>query len=320
MRLSTASLTGIKLDASGLIAIADIKTIAQRTVLTGTASYLDTLFIAPGIQCHQDAAGLNQGEYPATGALTSGYVFRIENQATVAFLQRIGVTGSLVSVDVVPSSMAPGSFFGAEILPTTLYFVGIGLTVAVASILGGIRDWWGLGVLGMLMLGRLLNVVIIKRRSKMGWKGAPEPGVKGDLLVLLSQDRWIRIRGLVDDIKVVTAGQWLRDTTPSESLGISFATLLVFASAALTGNVSTVGAAMIAGLLLISAALLGICNALTSTLNMFGRTVSQTGPAKPYKRRLDLANELIEETGRDDWAIAMGLIVPGTEKARKVTM
>jgi hypothetical protein len=163
----------------------------------------------------------------------------------------------------------------------------------------------------MLMLARFINVVIIKRRSRIGWKGAREEGY-GDLLVLLSQDRWVRMRGMIDDLKGVTAGQWLRDEHPLESCCISLTTILVFASAALTGNVSTIGGVLIAGLLLVSAGLLGLCNALTSSLHMFGRTVSvsQDVPAKAYGRRLELANELIKETGRDDWAVAMGMILP----------
>ena len=40
--------------------------------------------------------------------------------------------------------------------------------------------------------------------------------MKGDLLVLLSQDRWVRIRGLVDDIKPIVSGAWLRDATTLE--------------------------------------------------------------------------------------------------------
>ena len=78
------------------------------------------------------------------------------------------------------------------------------------------------------MLACLLNTVVIKRQSKMGWKGAPEPDVHGDLLVLLSQDHWVRIRGLVDDLKAVTAGQWLRDETTLESYCLRCAMLLVF--------------------------------------------------------------------------------------------
>ncbi|KAF9525596.1 hypothetical protein CPB83DRAFT_859270 [Crepidotus variabilis] len=47
----------------------------------------------------------------------------------------------------------------------------------------------------------------------MLWKRAREPGVKSDLLVLLSQDQWVRMKGIVDDLKAATSGQWLHDQT-----------------------------------------------------------------------------------------------------------
>ena len=317
--ISTSSITSFKFQASGLVALAHIKTIANRTALTGSASYLDILFLAPGIHCQQTSSEINHGEYPTTGALTSGYVFRVENQATVGFLQRVGRTGHLVCVSVSSPSTFRRSIFATGVLPSILYLCGIALTIVTAVLLGIIHDWWGLGVLGLLMLARLLNTVVIKRRSKMRWKGTPEPDVHGDLLVLLSQDRWVRIRGLVDDLKAVTAGQWLRDETTLESYCVSCATLLVFVSAVIASNASTIGGLMITCLLLISAALLGLCNSLTSRLQMFARTIHQEGEPKAYNRRLDLSKELIEETGRDDWAIAMGMIVPSADKAQKVT-
>ena len=41
------------------------------------------------------------------------------------------------------------------------------------------------------------------------------------------------------------------------------------------------------------------------------------GPKK-YSRTLDMANELIKEVGRDDWAIGMGLVLapPGSTQRR----
>ena len=75
--------------------------------------------------------------------------------------------------------------------------------------------------------------VVIKRQSK---KGIPEPDVHGDLLVLLSQDCWVHIRGLVDDLKAVTSGQWLRDETTLEGYCVSCAMLLLFVSAVIASN------------------------------------------------------------------------------------
>lgn len=57
----TSSVHGISLDATGLIALADLKIISHRTALTGSASYVDMLFIAPGIHCQRDASLINDG-------------------------------------------------------------------------------------------------------------------------------------------------------------------------------------------------------------------------------------------------------------------
>ncbi|KAE9574490.1 hypothetical protein CGMCC3_g9421 [Colletotrichum fructicola] len=72
----------MSLDAAGLVALADLTTVQKRTALTGTSSLLDSFILCPGMHMQQDSTSLNGGEYPACGALTSGYVFRVENPAT----------------------------------------------------------------------------------------------------------------------------------------------------------------------------------------------------------------------------------------------
>lgn len=324
MQLHKSSITNISLDAAGLVALADLAAISERTALTGSASVFDILFLAPGIHTQQKASEVNGGELPTTGAMTSGYVFRIENQATVNYLQKIGEPGSLVTVSVVkrtarsPLIRSLRDLFAAGPIPSLLYFIGIALTITSLAVLGAIGDYWAVGVLLMLITARFLNMVVLKRRAQKGWKGAPEPGVKGDLLVLLSQDRWVRMRGLVDDLKVVTSGQWLRDQTTIEGFATAFATLLVYSAAALASNASRVGSLFIATLLLLSVGLLGLANALTHDLQMYECKVHVIAGPKKYFRRLDMAKELIEEVGRDDWAIGMGLILapPGTTQPR----
>ena len=118
-----------KLQALGLVALADIKTITNRTALISSASYLDILFLAPGIHCQQTSSEINHGEYLTTGALTSGYVFRVENQATVRFLQRVGKTRHLVCVSVSSPSTFRHSIFTTGILSSILYLCRIALTV-----------------------------------------------------------------------------------------------------------------------------------------------------------------------------------------------
>lgn len=317
MLLTKNSIAGISLDAAGLIALADLQTIARRTALTGSASYFDIFFLAPGIHVEQEADEINKGEQPATGAMTSGYVFRIENQATAHYLQGVGKPGQLVTVKVERQSTL--SFWDIFTASNFLYIIGISMTVCTVVIVAVIQDFWAVGLLFMLMFARLLNVVVIKHRTQVGWKGVPEPGVQGDLLVLLTNDRWVRMRGLVDDLKVVASGQWLRDQTEGENYASALAKLLVFVAAALASNASTVGKLLIALHLLVSVALLGVCNTLTSELHMFGRRVYVEGQPKKYTRRLDMAKELIEETGREDWAVSLGLVL-SSEGTRQVVL
>ncbi len=72
----------------------------------------------------------------------------------------------------------------------------------------------------------------------------------------------MRLQGSVVDFKTATAGQWLREMSAEESFAAAFATLLVYSSAALAGNAAEVGSLLIAGLLLCSVALLGLCSSL----------------------------------------------------------
>ena len=68
-----------------------------------------------------------------------------------------------------------------------------------------------------------------------------------------------------------------------------------------------------------SAALLGACNIATKELRMFERSGKVVGEPKKYARRLLLANELVEETGRTDWAVGLGMIKPpGGEESQAV--
>ena len=118
------------------------------------------------------------------------------------------------------------------------------------------------------------------------------------------------MQGLVDDLKAVTSGQWLSDANFAESMTTSAATLLVYLAAALTINASQTGKIAILLLLVVSSGLLAICNESVDTLQMNGFRVRHKGKPVAYRRRLDLANQLVEESGRDDWAIRLGMITP----------
>ena len=314
---SKMPIPGVSLDATGLIALADLTTLAQRTALNGTSSFLDLFVLCPGIHRQQHATDLNGGELPPTAALTTGYVFRVENQATVFYLQKMGVPGHLVTLTVEEEKSKPegkktsdGRNIRKEAvtLASLLFFIPVALTVTALLFVILLEDWWALAVLLTLILARTLNAIVIKRRSVPGWKGVKEPGVTGDLLILLSQDRWIRLQGPVDALKAVTAGQWLRDANFFESSLTAIATLLIYINAAITSNASQTGEIAIVALLLVSVALVALSNEAQRELRMHGCTVTVDGVPKKYARRLDLAEELIRYTGRDDWAIRLGMV------------
>lgn len=316
--MDVKNLSAISLDAAGIVALADLVTVATRTALTGASALLDCFVLCPGLHRQQDAPKLNGGEYPICAAMTTGYVFRVENQATVAFLQKVGRAGQLTTLEVRPKA-AQQSFVvrtlrcfhdwqGASYIGTICYLLCNAVTIAIVSLLAHFQDWWALLAVGVLVFARLINVIVLRRRAEEGWKGELEPNTKSDLLVLLSQDRWVRIQGDVNDVKAVTSGEWLRAPTFFENGAVAFATLLVYLDAALAGNGSTRGKALLLILLFASAALLGLANEYTGVLKMYGRPIRVSEPRKPYQRRLHLAEELIEETGRTDWAVKLGMV------------
>ncbi|KAK0491881.1 hypothetical protein EDD18DRAFT_529372 [Armillaria luteobubalina] len=326
----TSSIPGpVTLEAAGLLVLADLPAVILRTALTGGASFLDAFVLVPGMHKQQSADEINRGEFPTTGAMTSGYVFRVENPATVNYLQNIGQTGCLVTARV---SQSPSqntdlslqkrvlqSLFLSGVRATVLYFLCPISTIAVFALLGIIGDWWGFGALGMLVFGRLINVIVIKRRSQQGWKGAIEDG-DGDLLILLSQDRWVRLQGSINDLKAVTSGQWLRDLSAAENFAVMFATTVVYTAAIVAFNASTFGSLLIGGLLLCSVALLTLCNSLTQCFKMYNCIVRMDGKPVRYRRRLEMAEKLVDESKREDWAVGMGLILPKHSSNRPVAV
>jgi len=182
------------------------------------------------------------------------------------------------------------------------------LTVSILTLSILTQDWWGFLVICILVVARLLNVLLVRRRSKPGWSGASEPGQKGDLVILLSHDRWVRMRGAVDDLKAVTSGQWLRDLTGLETAVANMATLLVYLAAVLGANMSLFSQGLFVLVIVGSAGLVHLANVMMKILHMHGNTIALDGPRKTYRRRLDLAHELIQETGRHDWALKLGMV------------
>lgn len=155
----STSIAHVSFDAAGLVALADLSMITERTALTGTASLLDIFVLAPGLHRQQNATDLNMAEYPPCAAMTTGYVFRVENQATVVYLQKVGRTGHLtnLSVEQVDNRLQQRylnllGLHQASWTALTPYFLCIFLTMVVVTLMSLAHDWWGLSVILVLCL------------------------------------------------------------------------------------------------------------------------------------------------------------------------
>src|SRR5690606_19332406 len=138
---------------------------------------------------------------------------------------------------------------------------------------------------------------------------------KGSLIVLLSQDRWVILRGLINDLKAVTSGEWLREATAFEGALTTFATMLVYIAPIFMANATSYGALFFLALMSLTTACIGLSNALANgiTMKKCRIWVSKSQPRR-FPRRLVMVDHLekhycTKETGKD-WAFQMGLIRP----------
>lgn len=77
---------------------------------------------------------------------------------------------------------------------------------------------------------------------------------------------------------------------------------------ALVSNAIRIGQVLIITLWAGSVGLLAVTESTTDSFVIHGHLLKATGRPHKYKKRLDVANELIEETGRNGWAIGVGMI------------
>ncbi|ETS74208.1 hypothetical protein PFICI_14074 [Pestalotiopsis fici W106-1] len=297
-----------QLSASGLLALADLSTIAQRTAIAGGSSWLDALLLAPGLHYQQAADALDKetAKYDAV-ELVQGRMstYNINNPATVRYLQKVGRQGELVTVDV---GMIPQRQYfrragrgrrrggqratiwrdtGSDLgwFSHVLYLASPVLTVTAIVFLVLLREWYGVAFLLALMLSRILNIWVIKQRAKPPQPLPPDPDVSHMLtqyLVDLGNGRSVRLRGMADDLQAITTSSWLRAKTHAEGYLEAAAKLIVYVVAAFSGNMSQVGGIIFMGLLLITAGLLGLSNAHAKTFTMHGRLAAPTMERLPY--------------------------------------
>ncbi|KAI0522218.1 hypothetical protein F5B22DRAFT_464804 [Xylaria bambusicola] len=308
---SQTPIPNVDISAAGLLALADLSTIAQRTRISG-ASWVDVLLLAPGLHYQQAAdAVLNEIPSPfsaveSVDGKTSRYA--IANTATLQYLERVGRAGQRIIVDVgrIPqrryfpygNDRAKRRSFGqrsaiwrdqeASIgwISQVLYLASPVLTIIAFVFMVLLREWWGVAALLGLMLSRVLNIWIIKQRTNWPKKPQPIPGAPGsdpdnqdaltEYVVDLGRGRVVALRGLTSDLQAITTTSWLRDQTHVEGYLEAAAKLTVYLVAAFSGNLSQIGSIIFLGLLLVTAGLLGLSNAHAKALSMHGRLAAPT--------------------------------------------
>ncbi|KAI1106038.1 hypothetical protein F4804DRAFT_330782 [Jackrogersella minutella] len=289
-----------ELSASGLLALADLGTVAQRTRIVGGSSWLDALLLAPGLHYQQAADALhgNTDSYSAVEMYEGrSSAYNITNTATRRYLERVGMAGQRVTVDVgmMPERnyyfsgrrQGPGQRAtiwrdqGADLgwVSHVLYLASPVLTIASFIFMILLREWWGVASLLALMVSRLFNIWVIKQRSKPPVAPPPDPDVSKlltEYLVDLGHGRSVCLRGMAEDLQAITTTSWLRAKTHLDGYLEAAAKLIVYVVAAFSGNMTQVGSIIFMVLLLVTAGLLGLSNAHAKTFRMHGRLATPT--------------------------------------------
>jgi len=327
---TTHPIPGVSLSAGGLLALADLSTVGMRTVITGGSSWLDTLLLAPGLHYQQAADELARRS--SSNAMLSAVeqirghqsvTFNINNAATTNYIQRIAKPGETVTLDVGLRLRRSQSGLHATIwavddipdlgwLSHVFYLMSPVLTIAAIILTVLLRDFWALGSLLALMSSRLLNIWVIKQRTKHHSAPPPtsnlesseestdsdQPNSASTATVTTPRHRHLRarlteyvvslgdgkssvkLRGTPDDLKAITADAWLRSKTHVEGYLEAVAKLIVFLVAAVSGNMTQAGAIVMMTLLLITTGLLALSNANAKSFRINGRVAVPEGLEK----------------------------------------
>ncbi|KUI56046.1 hypothetical protein VP1G_03413 [Cytospora mali] len=298
------------LSASGLIILADLSTVARRTALRGGSSWLDFLLLVPGLHYQQAADELAHGE---TAALSAIEVLRdgrpvshqIVNRAVVSYILRSAREGTTVVLDVgeIPVRSRGWRARGprADVyamkgggrrrdLPDLgwaahlLYLASPVLTCVAAVLIVMLGDFWALAFLIGLMISRILNIFVIKQRSRAKPQILPPPFSQPiqpsttaritQYVIDIDPATTVILRGLSTDLQALTTTVWLRPKTHVEGYLEATAKVLVYLVAACSGNATQAGNLILLVLVLVSAGLLALSNAQVKSLMNGGRIVA----------------------------------------------
>ncbi|KAJ4126002.1 hypothetical protein NW765_001780 [Fusarium oxysporum] len=300
---STTPLPNITLSASGLLALADLRTISRRTALTGGASWIDSLVLAPGLHYQQACDDLEREAPIGLIALSTQTLdqmqYAVKNTMTASYLKSLVKDGAenIITLDVgldTPWDVVKivgkvirkprisdeedddedhedwASLSDVDWLSHLLYLVSPLITSTSIAFMVIFEDWWGLAILLTLISSRILNIWAIKQRMTHS-----EPSPQESYHDRIHRRSWRRTQ---------RASTWSRCRLTGSCYSClaayavnsggyleAAAKLMVYMSAALGGNMTQAGAIVLIGLLLTSAALLGLSNAHARGFRMHGR-------------------------------------------------
>ncbi|KAG5984570.1 hypothetical protein E4U55_004226 [Claviceps digitariae] len=192
---SSTPFPALSLSAAGLLALADLDTVAQRTRLTGGSSWLDVFVLAPGLHYQQAVDALGRKETPTpyrgiTNAALAQYLGRLGGREAGSVLTlHVGAatgpsrytgrknekknngTSWMSSIRRAFTSSSSSSSSSMEACETDwfshlLYLGTPALTLTAGIFMTLLQDWCGLSFMAALMLSRGLNIWSIKQRTR----------------------------------------------------------------------------------------------------------------------------------------------------------
>lgn len=143
---------------------------------------------------------------------------------------------------------------------------------------------WAVAIIGLLMVSRILNITVIKSRSKPKPPHLPSPFSFPasdqtpprftQYTITLNPATSVILRGLSSDLYALTTTVWLRPKSHIEGYLEAIAKVLVYLVASISGNATQAGNMVLLALLLVSAGLLALSNARQQGLLNGGRVVA----------------------------------------------
>ncbi|KAF5672765.1 hypothetical protein FHETE_3599 [Fusarium heterosporum] len=294
----------LTLSASGLLVLADLRTISRRTALIGGSSWVDAFVLAPGLHYQQACEDLER-EAPvgliALSTQTLGEIqYAVKNTMTASYLKslckggedtitlNVGLDTPWDVIKIIGKVMEKrritdeedddhdadhddwASLSDVDWLSHLFYLGSPIITFSSITFMIIFEDWWGLAILLTLITSRILNIWAIKQRMTPSSTSIENISMT-EYSIDLGGGHSVRLRGPDADLQALVTHAWLRAQSSLEGYLEAAAKLMVYMSAALGGNMTQVGAIILIGLLLLSAALLGLSNAHARGFRMHGR-------------------------------------------------